>query len=526
MRIRTLAACLTAGVLLLACGGTSGSGQSNTGPKQGGTLTTAIGIDPDTLDPAAQTTTTVGQIVLMMVEPLATVDQNGKLQPVLATKWEMAPDAMSYTFTLRQGVKFSDGEPFNAQAVKFNLDRLLSPTTFKSQPGVLKVIKDTQVVDDSHVKVGLKNPFAPFVSAMAQATVGMIAPNSVNQAPNTPATIAQPVGTGPYVFKERVKGDHITMTRNPSYWGQKPAYATQTYKIVPEAASRESLVKAGQVDVAHLPPANDIPALKQNSDVKLVLGPSDRTIQIVINNQDKNQPLLSKPEVRQALNYAVNKQAIVKNVLFGAADPVNSTMTSSLVGYCKTGTYDYNPSKAKQLLQQAGASGMSIKLISPQGRYISDYNVAQAIAGDLRNVGLKVDLGNPMDWPTYISTTQVAPDKATTDLHLLGWAPQYLDASQNLIQFQKDQWPPAGQATGYFENAQADALIQKANGESNDAQRKQDYCQAQQMIWNSAPWIFLYNQKNPFVVSNKVQGVIGLPNEQFKTTWATPASNA
>src|SRR5919197_4863458 len=161
MRIRTLAACLTAGVLLLACGGTSGSNQSTTGPKQGGTLTTAIGIDPDTLDPAAQTTTTVGQIVLMMVEPLATVDQNGKVQPVLATKWEMAPDAMSYTFTLRQGVKFSDGEPFNAQAVKFNLDRLLSPTTFKSQPGVLKVIKETQVIDDSHVKINLKQPFAP-----------------------------------------------------------------------------------------------------------------------------------------------------------------------------------------------------------------------------------------------------------------------------------------------------------------------------------------------------------------------------
>jgi ABC-type transport system substrate-binding protein len=526
MRIRTLAACLTAGALLLACGGTSGSNQSTTGPKQGGTLTTAIGIDPDTLDPAALTTTTVGQIVLMMVEPLATVDQNGKVQPVLATKWEMAPDGLSYTYTLRQGVKFSDGEPFNAQAVKFSLDRMLAPTTFKSQPGVLRVIKDTQVIDDSHVKINLKQPFAPFVSAMAQGVAGIIAPNSVNQAPNTPATIAQPVGTGPYVFKERVKGDHITMTKNPNYWGQKPSYQTQTYKIVPEAASRESLVKAGQVDVAHLPPANDIPALKNNPDVKMVLGPSDRTIQMIINNQDKDQPLLSKPEVRQALNYAVNKQAIVKNVLFGAAEPVNSTMTNSLFGYCKTGSYDYNPNKAKQMLQQAGASGMTVKMIAPQGRYISDYNVAQAIAGDLRNVGLKVDLGNPMDWPTYQATTTVAPEKAVTDLHLLGWAPQYLDASQNLTQFQKDQWAPTGQATAYYDDPQASALIQKANGESNDAQRKQDYCQAQQIIWKGAPWIFLYNQKNPFVVSNKVTGVYGLPNEQFKTTWASPASNA
>ena len=526
MRMRTFAVCLAAGALLLACGGTSGSNQSTTGPKQGGTLTTAIGIDPDTMDPAAQTTTTVGQLVQMMVEPLLITNQQGKLQPVLATGWNMSSDGTSYTFTLRKGVKFSDGEPFNAQAVKFSIDRLLSPTTFKSQPGVLKIIKDTQVVDDSHVRFDLKQPFAPFVSAMAQGVAGIIAPNSVNQAPNTSATIVQPVGTGPYVFKERVKGDHVTMTRNPNYWGKKASYQTQTYKIVPEAASRESLVKAGQVDVAHLPPANDIPALKQSSDVHLVLGPSDRKIQVVINNQDRTQPLLSKPDVRQALNYAVNKQAIVKNVLFGAADPVNSTMSNTVFGYCKTGDYSYNPNKAKQMLQQAGASGMMVKLLAPQGRYISDYNVAQAVAGDLRNVGLKVDLANPMDWPTYLSTINVAPDKASTNLHLLGWAPQYLDASQNLTQFQKDQWPPTGLSTAYYDNPQADALIQKANTESAQNLRKSDFCQAEKMIWNDAPWIFLYTQKNPFVVSNKVSGVYGLPNEQFNTSWASPSSTA
>src|SRR5919198_6770342 len=524
MRRRTAAALVVAGLLLAACGGTSTGSSSSTGPKQGGTLTTAIGIDPDTLDPQAQTTTTSSQLVQMMTEGLVGIDRQGHTKPVLATQWQASQDGLTYTFTLRQGVKFSDGEPFDAQAVKFTFDRLLSPATLKAQVGVLKVIKQTDAVDASHVRFTLNEPFAAFPSALSQSVASIVAPSSVNQAPNTPATIAQPVGTGPYVFKERVKGDHITMTKNPNYWGQKPNYETQTYKIVPEAASRESLVKAGQVDVAHLPPANDIPALKNNPDVKLVLGPSDRTIQMIINNQDQNQPLLSKPEVRQALNYAVNKQAIVKNVLFGAAEPVNSTMTSALFGYCKTGTYDYNPNKAKQLLQQAAASGMTLKMIAPQGRYISDFNVAQAIAGDLRNVGLKVDLGNPMDWPTYQATTTVAPEKAVTDLHLLGWAPQYLDASQNLVQFQKDQWAPTGQATAYYDDPQASALIQKANGESNDAQRKQDYCQAQQIIWKGAPWIFLYNQKNPFVVSNKVQGVVGLPNEQFKTTWASPAS--
>src|SRR5207302_4582609 len=122
----------------------------------------------------------------------------------------------------------------------------------------------------------------------------IIAPDSVNRAPNTPAQVVQPAGTGPYVFKERLKSDHITMVRNPSYWGKKPSYQTQVYKVVPEAASREALVKAGQADIAYLPPANDFPALQRASDVRLIMGPSDRTVQIVINTQDRAQPLLQK----------------------------------------------------------------------------------------------------------------------------------------------------------------------------------------------------------------------------------------
>lgn len=521
MRARDVIALGATALLLAACGGGNNT-QTSSGPKQGDTLTTAIGIDADTLDPAAQTTTTVSQMVRMMAEPLVDVDQKGNTVPLLATKWQASSDGLSYTFTLRQGVKFSDGEPFNAQAVKFSIDRLLSPATFKAQPQVLAAIKQTEVIDDTHVKFDLKTPFAPFVAAMAETQASIIAPGSVNQAPNTPAQIVQPVGTGPYVFKERLKGDHITMTRNPDYWGKKPSYQTQVYKVVPDAAARESLVKAGQADVAYLPPPNDFPALQHNADVNLIMGPSDRTVQVVIDTQDKKQPLLQKPEVRQALNYAVDRQTIVKNALFGAAQVVNSPIASSLFGYCKTGDYAFNPGKAKSMLAAAGASGMSLTLMSPQGRYIGDYDVAQAVAGNLRAVGINVTVPNPPDWPTYVSTVDVPLAKASTDLHLLGWASGYLDASGHLVQFQQSQWPPAGLATSYFDDPQIDALINKANTESASSQRQQDYCSAEKMIWNDAPWIFLYNQKNPILTTNKVTGIYGLPTEQFVTSWASP----
>jgi peptide/nickel transport system substrate-binding protein len=521
MQARIVAAVGVTALVLAACGGGSPSPASG-GPKQGGTLTTAIGIDADTLDPAAQTTTTVSQMVRMMTEPLVAMDQKGTIQPLLATSWESSADGLTHTFTLRRGVRFSDGEPFNAQAVKFSMDRLLSPSTFKAQPMVLRVIKQTRVVDDSHVEFDLTAPFAPFVAAIAQSQAAIIAPDSANRAPNTPSQIVQPVGTGPYVFKERLKSDHLTMVRNPAYWGRKPSYQTQVYKVVPEAASREALIKAGQADIAYLPPASDFPALQRESDVHLIMGPSDRTVQIVINTQDRDQPLLQNPQVRQALNYAVDKQTIVQKALFGAAQPVNSPMASSLFGYCRTGDYAYSPSKARGMLQAAGAAGMSLKLMSPQGRYIGDYDVAQAVAGDLRAAGLKVTVPNPSDWPTYLSTVNVASSQASTDLHLLGWASQYMDASGHLVQFERSQWPPAGLATSYYDSPSADALIQRANTESNTAQRAQDYCQAEKTIWNAAPWIFLYNQKNPILTTTKVTGVYGLPNEQFVTTWASP----
>src|SRR5438309_11153057 len=166
MRARIIAALGLVVLGVAACGGGS-TAQTGGGPKQGGTLTTAIGIDADTLDPAAQTTTTVSQIVRMMTEPLVALDQQGTVQPLLATKWQGSADGLTYTFTLRQGVSFSDGEPLNAQAVKFSIDRLLSPTTLRAQPSVLRVIKQTRALDDSHVEFDLAAPFAPFVAAMA-----------------------------------------------------------------------------------------------------------------------------------------------------------------------------------------------------------------------------------------------------------------------------------------------------------------------------------------------------------------------
>ena len=509
------------GVLVVsACGG--GGGGTPSGPKQGEKLTIAIGVDPDTLDPMRQTTTTVQNIVQMVVETLVSVDTTGKIQPLLATSWQTASDGMSWTFTLKSGVKFSDGAPFNAAAVKTNFDRVLATGQTCPLCGPLRDIQSVDAVDDTHVKLNLKKQIAPLLGLLTEVTFGVLSPSTILKDSDNYKQQEKPVGTGPYTYSDRVKADHVTLTRNDNYWGQKPNYKTQLFKIVPEAASREALVLAGQADVILLPPASDLPALQKNSAVKVILAPGDRTIFLSFNTQT-GTPLIQKPEVRQALNYAVNKDQIISSILFGAASPMDAPMAPSLFGYCKTGSYPYDPNKAKSMLAAAGASNLSIKFVAPSGRYIQDFQAAQAIANDLSAVGVKVNGPTTSDWPSYLKTVNVPPTQASVDLHLLGWAPGFLDASQAMVQFQSTMWPPKGLATSYYKNPQVDTLLAKANSESDQAARQADYCAASKLIWDDAPWIFLWVQRFPMVTTSKVTGVQSIPTESFYTVYASPA---
>ena len=487
-------------------------------PKEKTTFRIAVGIDPDTLDPVATTTTTVGNMVDYVVETLVRIDKEGKLQPLLATSWEVSDDGLTVTFHLRKGVKFHDGTPFNAKAVKFNIDRMLDPNVRVPIRAPYTPIKSVEVVDDYTVRLHLKEPSAPLVNAFSWTTAGMISPASINKFGNSYKSVVHPVGTGPYVFKERVKGEHITVEKFADYWGKKPYYDVVEFRIVPEAATRESLLLAGQVDLIILPPAADIPALQQNSDVKVLLAPSDRTIFVAINNLD---PVLKDKRVRQALNYAVDKKAIIDKVLFGAADPMDAPMAPSLFGYCKIGEYPYDPDKAKALLKEAGHEKLELKFIAPTGRYVQDFQAAQAISGYLEEVGVHAPVST-MDWPSYVATIVKPPKENTTQLHYLGWAPAYLDAAQQMLQFLSTYAPPNGLETSFYKNEKVDDLILKAAKETDPKKRQQLYCDASKIVWDDAPWIFLWVQRFPIVYSAKVTGVSYLPNEKFDALYAHP----
>ncbi|MBI3028406.1 MAG: ABC transporter substrate-binding protein [Candidatus Rokubacteria bacterium] len=489
------------------------------GQASAATFRIAVGVDPDTLDPVQMTTTTVANMVDYVVETLTFLDQEGKVRPMLAESWSVSADGTQHTLKLKKGVRFHDGSPFDAKAVKWNLDRLKDPGV-KVPIRAPYPIKDVEAVDASTVKVTLTRPSAPFVSALSWTTAGIVSPASADKHGNEYKNIVYPVGTGPYVFKERKKGESITVTVNDKYWGRKPTYDTVLFRIVPEAATRESLILAGQVDLIILPPVADIPALQRNPAVKVLLAPSDRTIFMAFNT---TKAPFNDPRVRQALNYAVDKSAIVNSVLFGAADVMDAPTAPSLFGYCKQGAYEFNPAKAKQLLAAAGVKpGTKVSFIHPTGRYTQDKEVAQAIAGYLREVGLEPVL-QTMDWPTYIKTIVTPADKGnTTEVHFLGWAPAFLDSAQQMLQFLSSYHPPAGLATTFYKDPKVDELIVAADSESKEDKRKELYCQIAKKVWADAPWIFMYVQRFPIVYSAKVRDVGGIPNEKFYAIYARP----
>jgi peptide/nickel transport system substrate-binding protein len=485
-----------------------------------GTFRIAIGVDPDTLDPAQMTTTTVANVVDYVVETLTFIDPDGKIQPGLAESWTLSPDGTQYTFKLRRGVTFHDGTPLDAKAVKWNLDRLKDPG-IRVPIRAPYPIKDAEALDAATVRVTLSRPSAPFVSALSWTTSGIVSPASIDKHGNEYKSIVHPVGTGPYVFRERKKGESVTVALYDRYWGKKPHYDTVVFRIVPEAATRESLILAGQVDLIVLPPIADLPALGRNPAVKVLLAPSDRTIFISLNT---TKPPLNDVRVRQALNYAVDKGAIIQSVLFGAADQMDAPMAPSLFGYCKVGTYEFNQAKARQLLAEAGVQpGTKISFHHPTGRYVQDREASQAIAGYLREVGLEPQL-QTMDWPSYVSILATGPaEKTVHQLGLLGWAPAFLDAAQQSLQFWSGYHPPGGLATTFYKDPKVDEWIMAADREANPEKRRQLYCDVSKKVWADAPWLFMWVQRYPIVHSAKVTDVKSIPNEKFYAVYARPA---
>ncbi len=488
-------------------------------PRQ---LRIAVGIDADTLDPASQTTTTVINMIDYFYEPLIDAEYSpGEIRPKLATRWQVSADGLSYTFTLRPGVRFHDGTAVDAAAVKFSLERLLDPRVRVPSRQNYASIRSVEVINDLTVRVQLKEVFPLLLANLGGATAAIISPAAVARAADRFSVAPVGAGTGPYMFKEWRRGDSILIERNSNYWGSKPVFEEVLFRVVPDAGTRLAQLLAGDAHMAMLPPAPDVKGLRQNPRVTVVEAPTDRTIFLVLNTQ---WGPLKDVRVRQALNYAINKKAILSSILFDLGTVAISPCPPLMFGHqaVAPGGWPYNPVKAKQLLAEAGyPNGFEVSFLTPTGRYIGDFQFAQAVAAQLQNVGIRANM-RTMDWPTYVGTILAPLERTTVQMIVLGWAWPVLDCDGALFgQFHSSSHPPAGLGPAFYKNDRVDRLLEEARRIVDPQRRRTVYREAQQMIWNDAPWVFLWTQKWYVATVKNLEGVRVLPIEKWDAIYAT-----
>ncbi len=479
-------------------------------------LIIAQGTDALTMDSHHVIDSPTASVMEHMVETLLELTPKGEIVPKLAEKWEVSADATEFTLKLRKGIKFHDGEPFNAEAVKVNFDRRLDPKAATKFGFLVAQIASVTIIDEYTVKIKTKAPFAPMLSNLTHSTNGIISPVALKASWDKPVT--KPVGTGPFMLKEWIPGNKLVMARNDAYWGKKPALTEVTYMVIPDDASRVVALETGEVHVAVRIPPFDIPRIKANPKLTVVHTPSVRTIYMGFNCL--KEPFTDK-RVRQALNHAVNKEAIVKHMLGGVGRVSDAPISPGLFGYTPIKSYEFNVEKAKALLAEAGfPKGFTTTLHPAVGRYYMDVSVATAVAADLLKVGVKADI-KMMEWGTYLPFILRDKEEVEHKLYVLGWGTITGDADYGLLPlFHSGEWPKKGMAASFYKNEKVDQLLEGGRKTADPEQRKKLYKEAMEILMDEAPWLFLHSEVQVTGVSAKVKDLVVHPTERVISKYA------
>jgi peptide/nickel transport system substrate-binding protein len=479
-------------------------------------LRIGIGIDADTLNPQEHTTTLCQNMSDLINDTLLYQTPDNKLEPRLATKVDVSKDGLTYTLHLRKGVKFSDGTPFDAKAAKLTFDRALDPKMRVPLRFAITMIKEVNIVDDHTFRIVLKYPYAAFA---AHLSLTICSPSSPAAIEKYGEDIRQnPVGAGPYILKEWVKGDRMVMVRNENYYGKKPTVEKLTFKIIPEDATREAMLRTGQIDVCYKPLPSNVAGLKADPNVTVEMPLDTRTIFMGLNCK---KGVTTNKLVRQAFNYAVDKKAIVSKILFDTAVPMEGPVSPILFGFFKIANqYDYNPEKAKELLKKANFDfNQTVNMRTPQGRYLFDKQVSEAVQAYLQAIGVKTEL-RTYDWPTYVAGLQKPIEASELEVFLLGWGPLILDADFGLYgQFHSSVNPPKGLGSAFYDNPEYDKLMDASRMEQNSKKRLELLKKASEMVWDDCPWIWLHVEKFVIAYSKKIKEMVVTGTEKFYPTY-------
>lgn len=444
----------------------------------------AQGTDAASLDPQLQNDAFSTSILSNIFDTLIYRNAALELESGLATAWELVDDT-SWQLSLRRGVSFHNGEAFNAEDVKFSLERPLNSDLGSPLTGRFSVLEGVEIIDDYTVIVKTKAPY-PLLPARLSEWF-MIPKDYVEATPQETLSI-QPVGTGAYRFVEWVKDDHLSLSANEDYWRGAPAIKNVTFRPIPEVSTRVAALQAGDVDLI-----TNVPAFRQ-FEVSLDSSLSIRSVpstffQYVALDGTKN-PVLADKRIRQAIQYATNVPEIIEFLFEGSAAQIAVPLAFGTFGLDESiEAYPYDLEKAKALLAEAGyPNGIRFALDAPVGRYAQDKETVEALVGQWSQAGIKVDL-NINEW-----SVQLTKYRAGTELvesHFMGWGTSTFDADDVL--FGGFSSSPNPNKMNYV-NEELNGLVAQARTSLDPEERQALYARVQQIIHDEVPWLALFQQ--------------------------------
>ncbi|WP_137744788.1 ABC transporter substrate-binding protein [Robertmurraya siralis] len=476
----------------------------------GGQLVFGRGGDSTSLDPAATTEGEAFKVTVNLYETLINFgEQDTEIHPGLATEWSTSEDGLTHTLKLREGVKFHDGTDFNADAVVYNFERWKGGDKeqfyyYNSQFG--DKIDSVTAVDEYTVEFKLNTPIAPFYKNLAMSPFGIASPTAIEEHGDN--FFKNPVGTGPFKFKEWRENDRITIVKNEDYWQEGlPKLDEVIFRVIPENSARLNALATGEVDLIDGVNFSDKETIESNPELQVFERPSLNIGYLGLTSTRK--PLDNKL-VRQALNHAVNKQEIIDAFYAGAADPAINPMPPVVAGYNpEVEDYEYDPEKAKELLAEAGyPDGFEMELWAmpvPRPYMPEGQKVAEALQKMFEEIGVKAKIVT-YEWGTYLEKANAGE----ADTFLLGWTGDNGDAD-NFLYVLLDEDSIGSNNYSYYKNDEVHELLLKAQASSDQAERDELYKQAQVIIKDDAPWIPLVHSTPLLAGSANISNFLAHP---------------
>jgi len=461
-------------------------------------------LEPPNLDPTGGAAAAIAEVVYAnLFEGLTRIDENGQVQPGLATEWKVSDDGLTYTFTLRRGTTFHDGTKFDSEAVKFSLDRARAADSTNPQKVFFEPIQSVDTPAADQVVITLSHPDGLFLFHLGQAAALIVAPNSA--ADNG----THPIGTGPFKFVEWVPGDHVTLERTDAYAGDKPQLNRLIFRFVADPAAASAAVMSGDIDAfPNMPAPETLDQFKADPRFAVEIGTTAGETVMAVNQRRKP---FGDVKVRRALAMAIDRQALIDGAMFGYGTPIGSHFAPYEAAYKDlTGAYPYDPAKAKALLAEAGyPDGFKATLKLPPPGYAR--RGGEIIQSQLAEIGVQVELV-PVEWAQWLEQVFKGFDY---DMTIVAHT-EALDI--DIYARGKDKY--------YFgyDNPAFDQVIQQLNSTVDPEQRKALYQQAQQILSDDEAAVFLFQLPKTGVRNAKLMGMWKnspiAANDMTKAYWA------